>query len=371
MSKKQSLKKKAPINNNRPTKTGGNNKKVKKSPVIRASKQELAIRIPECVHHFMHALVDPFSAPSGACLPCDLFPLPSGKYKTFARGRMALGTAGVGFVYMTPTAARNISFMGYSSAATVCSVSSPITSATNQGSLFNLQSPFTDAQLTGFSVASRIVAAGIRLKYVGQLAQRNGVVTAFEDPDHQDARRFTYDEINSSPYSDIVRVGMEEWDGTVCLSGPVAPQEVEFLNSQYNMGASVAPMILVVSGVAGDVYEIEGYIHFEVIGTIVVDKTKSHAEPSFFGKVIEAAKNITEQGPMMPSKAPSLWDRFVDTVREGLPSMVTTIGNAIAPGAGSIAGLITRGLQGPPPDSVFNRLNYGTIGHRPPQLIMN
>jgi hypothetical protein len=83
MQKQQKAKK--PTNQNpRTTKVGGSNPKKKKKPVVLA-KQELAYRVPECVHHFIHAMADPFEAPAGACLPCDLFPLPSAKYKVFAR----------------------------------------------------------------------------------------------------------------------------------------------------------------------------------------------------------------------------------------------------------------------------------------------
>jgi hypothetical protein len=365
MSKKTS-KKPVPANNNRTTKVGGNNKKVKKSPLIKSSKQELAWRIPECVHHFMHALVDPFEAPAGACLPCDLFPLPSSKFKVFVRGRMNLGTSGIGFAVLTPTAANDSSFLQTTTSTSVLPSNAALTTATNLQNLLCTQNQFIGGSFGANQVAVRLVSFGLRAKYVGQLMDRNGVVTAYEDPDHQDARRFSYDQLNSNPYSDIHRVGSEQWDASVCSSGPVTPGEVEFLNTNYPLGSTTAPIVLAVSGVAGDLYEVEGYCHYELIGLLVPNKTKSHAEPGFFGKVIEAAKSITDSGPLSPSKGPSLWERFTSSVREGLPQIVGTIGNAIAPGVGSVMGLLTKSLAGPPPDSVFNRQNYS---QRAPQML--
>lgn len=364
MSNKQ-VKKPVPSNNNRATKAGGNNQKKKKSPVVKASKQELAIRVPECVHHFMHALADPFEAHAGACLPCDLFPLPSGKYKTFVRARMQLGTAGIGWVSMTPTGTNDSSLIQYTQATSVISTSALLSATTNIASSLCTQNPYTTAQFNSLGVAIRPVAYGLRAKYVGQLMDRNGVITAFEDPDHQDTRRFSYDTLNSNPYSDIHRVGSEQWDAAVCSSGPVTPEETEFLNTNYPLGLG-APLILVVSGVAGDLYEVEGYIHYELIGTLVANKSKSHAEPTFFGKVVEAAKSITDSGPLSPSKAPSLWSQFTSSIREGLPMLVSTVGNAIAPGVGTALGLVTRSLAGPPPNSAFNSANYN---NRQPLLL--
>jgi len=365
MSTKQA-KRPVPSNNNRPTKVGGNNQKVKKSPLIKASKQELAYRVPECVHHFMRALVDPFEAPTGACLPCDLFPLPSAKYKVFARGRMQLGTAGIGFVVITPTSANDAGFLQCTTSTTVLAPAALLSTATNVSNILCAQNQFTIVQVTSGAVATRLVAYGIRAKYVGQLMDRNGVITAYEDPDHQDVRRFSYDTLNSNPYSDIHRVGGEMWDASVCQSGPVTPSEVEFQSVVYPTNSN-ATLGLVVSGVAGDIYEVEGYLHYELIGQTVSNKTKSHAEPTFFGKVIEAAKNITDSGPLSPEKGPSFWSSFVDTVREGLPKLIGTIGNAIAPGFGSALGMIGQGLLGPPPSSVFHSSNYN---QKTPQLLL-
>jgi hypothetical protein len=357
MQKQQKAKK--PTNQNpRTTKVGGSNPKKKKKPVVLASKQELAYRVPECVHHFIHAMADPFEAPAGACLPCDLFPLPSAKYKVFARGRMQLGTAGIGFTCLTPTASNDSGFMQSTTSTSVLPSNAALSTATNLSNLFCGQNPFATADLTALRVGARLVSFGIRAKYIGQLMDRNGVVTAFEDPDHQDTRRFSYDQLNSNPYSEIKRVGDEAWDAAVCSSGPVTPQETEFLNTNYTLGPAIAPLVLAVSGVAGDIYEVEGYVHYELIGLLVPNKTKSHAEPTFFGKVIEAAKSVAESGPLTPAKGPSLWERFTNTIREGLPSVVSMVGNAIAPGLGTAAGLISKSLAGPPSSSVFHRDNY-------------
>lgn len=297
----------------------------------KSSTQALQYRVPECVEHFVHAIVDPFRTPAGACLPCDLFPLPSSKVKTYVRGRFQLGTSGIGFAAANIGFANDAPVVQYTTAATALSTFQSFSLATNTQTLLMSMLPYSTAQLAALSVSARAVAGGIRAKYVGSLMNRNGTVTAYEDPDHQDATGKSLDTLNSNPYTTLERVGGDEWDHEVCWSGPIAPIELEFVNEPYASTTFVKPLILGVSGTAGDIYELEFYQHIEYVGSIVPNKSKSHAEAQLFGKAMEVVKDKAANAPIRPDDGPSIWESFKSVVAENLPQIVQ-VGVGIARG---------------------------------------
>ena len=288
------------------------------NPLVESSKQLLTYRIPDCVGHYFGALVNPFDTEAGACLPCDLFPLPSLKQRVFVRGSFGLGTSGVGFIAATPTAANDAAIIQHTDSTSVGTVSTAFNAFTNLNNRICVQNTYTQAQFSANVVGVRIVSFGIRVKYIGKLSDRNGVVACYEDPDGADTRSKTYNSVNSDPYSSIKRVGAEAWDCQVCHSGPVRPSDLEFQYITYP-NSTAAPLIITMNGVAGDLYEYEYYQHHETIGTNVPGKSKSHGEAQLFGKLIETIKGETSNHPLMPEDGNSLWNRFKSSVAESLP----------------------------------------------------
>jgi hypothetical protein len=164
---------------------------------------------------------------------------------------------------------------------------------------------------------------------------RNGVCIGYEDPDHQEWRTKSFNDLNSNPYTEVQRVGSDEWDMQICSSGPVQPRELSFSNDTYLAGNGHSYLGIAVSGVAGDVYEVECYQHIEYIGQRVVNKTKSHADAQMFGKVVESLKEASADKPLQPKHAPTIWERFKNLVRENLPALVET-------GIGVVGSVITK-----------------------------
>lgn len=303
--------------------TTGKAKRSKKmnNPLIASEKQLLTYRIPECVSHYFNALCDPFTAPPGACLPCDLFPLPSLKQRVFARGGFNLGTTGYGFIAATPTITNDSAIVQYSTSTSVANEATLFSAYTNIFNGICVMNTITSAQINpGNQVAARIVSFGLRVKYVGSLANRNGVISCMEDPDGVDTRRFSWSTLGSNPYSSLTRVGPDAWDCQICYSGPVRPQDFEFTNSIYPNSTN-APLIIALKGAAGDEYEFEYYQHSEIIGSLVPGKSPSHSEAQLFGKVVETVKNETAKKPLMPAQKESLWDSFKRSVAESLPML--------------------------------------------------
>jgi len=282
---------------------------------------------PDCAMHYMGALCNPFDANNGACVPADLFPLPSQKTKTFVRGTFALGTTGYGFISANPLGTNDNAILGCTQATSVGGGATSLAAYTNTVGHFMAQLPFSSADYASGNVQYRLVAAGIRVKYVGKLLDRNGVVISFEDPDHQNVNLSSFDQISANPRSELLRVGDRQWDHAVCYSGPVTPSEVEFIgNNYYTPGQT--PMVILARGLPGDVYEFEYYQHTEFIGSIAVSKSKSHADGPSFGKALEAVKNATEAKPLKPSLLSTVWDKFKAAMSKSLPQIAEMAGGA-------------------------------------------
>jgi len=292
----------------------------------------LSYKIPECAEHYLSALVNPYDTPAGVCIPSDLFPLPSSKVKAFCRGRMNLGTSGIGWVALRPSVVNDQATIIHTTSASVGTTSTDASAFSNLGTQNVAMLPYSEAPIIAGQVGARTVSYGLRLKYIGPLMSRNGVATSYEDPDHLNATRFSYDVLNGNPYSTIRRIGSEDWDSEVSYSGPTHPSDVEFQSDGCPLTpgtGAVSLAIIMVSGVAGDVYEYEYYTHIEYIGTLVVNKTRSHADGVAFGKALEAVKGQAAEGSVTRETGPSVWERFKKLIFNNIPQIVQ-IGAGIA-----------------------------------------
>lgn len=257
--------------------------------------------------------------------------MPSTKVRAVQRTTMALGTTGYGFAAFKPAACNDNPSVVVTTAASVGGAATVLSSFTNTQTTSTVQLPYTSAQCAA-GVKTRLVAAGMRIKYIGKLMDRNGVVVGYEDPDNDAATSMTYNSINSNPYSKIERVGEKSWDMAVCYSGPTTPYDLEFNTGDYPRVVNNTNTVIAVSGVAGDIYEVEYIVHLEYIGNIVAGKTPSHADPTFFSKVVEVVKGLTSSKPLQPSDSNTLWARFKEAVIGSFPVMLQggkAIGSAL------------------------------------------
>ena len=306
---------------------------VKKSPYRAAAPRmpsRVAMKVSDCSMRYMATICDPFEAEPGACVPCDLFPLPSQKIRAFGRGQFSLGTTGFGFIQVNPCSALD------ATAATFTTPTSVMTSTTQLGSVTNtaasqLQTlPYNQTQVTGTtSVQARMVACGLRVRYSGTEGGRSGTIVCYEEQDHQSLTAETYLSSQQAPSSITSRPsGDGTWDGTVCSSGPVSPQELEFTSLVYPNTAPLSQLptsgylLIAISGLPGDKYDFELFEHIEYIGSSVVAKTPSHADTDQYGKIVQSAKEISAVQPVTPASGPGLFERFSKKVSESLPTLV-------------------------------------------------
>jgi len=294
---------------------------------------KIALKVSNCSMRYMAALCNPFQAEPGACVPCDLFPLPSQKIRAFTRGSFACGVGGVGFILAAPCAANDAPAIAYTQAASPMTVNDPVNAGiTGGGTQFLAGLPYNIVQVNG-AVQARVVSMGIRIRYAGTEAGRSGTIACYEDQDHigQGTPGGALTNFNSVQLNTSATVsrpsGDGGWDACVCSSGPVTPVELEFVARTYPHSVTqtlnaAGYLLIMVNGIVGDKYDFECFQHIEYIGTNVAAKTPSHADTDQYGKIIQSAKEIANVRPLTPASGPSLWDRFSAKVSEALPQLV-------------------------------------------------
>lgn len=324
----------------------GKRLKTKKRNVKTKPQRQIARAMPmpkvsECGLHYASALADPVNTPVGACIPYG-YPIPSQKIKTFTRGTFQVGTLGVGFILVRPPLAKDVSggSLSFTTSASVFAITDTFSTATVAIAVVD-KLPFTSAQMTSTAtpVAGRMVASELRIRYAGTEANRNGIVTSLEEPDHRDLNVLTANtfvaytpSLNERPPPD------GEWH-SVKWSGPVTAAEIDFqafasFRANYSMG-------FVVRGLPSDLYEWEYHLHNEYAGTPVNGMTPSHIDATAYGKVVETYKAITSNGPLNNDTAPSAFSNFVRSAGSTISNLVTQYGIPM------LAGMISPALIAP------------------------
>jgi hypothetical protein len=316
-------------------------KKGQKSNVPKAKKLNKfahVSKVPECTVHYASAICDPEFTPSGACVPSG-FPIPSQKIKSFARGTFVCGTTGQGYIVCNSNLTNN------NAACTFTAVTSVGTSATALSAFTNLSTsvipgmPFSNAQLASVTdqISGRFVAACLKARYSGTEANRNGIVTTFEEPDHVTLSGMSMDQINGSLQSYRERPKPDGSWHQVNWSGPVSPLEITWVKTPTQNGSNC--MGIIVDGIAGDKYEWEFYEHAEFSGKAVNALSSSHVDQESYGKAVEAFKNVSGSEPLNGQNARSSFGSFLlsmgssiaELARFGIPMLANMISPALGP----------------------------------------
>lgn len=232
----------------------------------------------------MKALVDPFNVKRAPCLP-DTIILPSHKYTTKASGIFSTGASGLGYVLFDPwkMAVRdNTSIDTY--------FVSPIISTLNTYnytdmkyltsdigtciSIHGSNSPYTYFDLQSAKTQYRLVAAGIRVRYMGTSFRNQGRIIQYRTVSNASVpQNFTGAQMMNQPYtySRPVRDGGQPYVYYV----PDHPSYIGYNSPSYFYGESAAggsdrfAYALLIEG--GDTespqsFEFEAEAHFELIG---------------------------------------------------------------------------------------------------------
>lgn len=358
---KQDKKPNTPSNpkNSRPKRT---------KPITRRDPQTgvVSIKLPACSIHYTHCIADPFNCPAGACIPAELFPLPSNKGFYTTKGRFACGTSGTGFFLMNPPIVGDRNFFLATSSTSVGTSATGIGAFTNTTTGVMATIPFNAAAITAGNLQGRIVGYGLRVCYIGNLMNANGEVFSYEEPDHQNLGALTPANIEARLQCSRRKVATVKSDyaGEVFYSGPVQPSDVEFLGQAQPLDSGTGSTYLsgvFIEGTAGDLYDYEVVVHLEHIGNSAGGRTMSHSEPQLTGKTIEAAKTQSQAGPLNSIRTGAVIGSFIDSVKGMIPTVVQggRVLSKVIQGdfGGALTGLISMG-QDPKANPFLQHINH-------------
>jgi hypothetical protein len=248
-------------------------------------------RLSKCASDYVRCLVNPFSGPL-ACVPN--FPaLKSRKFRVWAKGVLSTGTAGVGFIWQDPQLGINndvqsvffstVTFTGNS--FTISDASTVLGATTN--------SDYTSAAISTAGITYRVVASGIRARYISTELNRGGQIIALSDTNHNSLFGRTIQNCDAEINSKRFPVN-REW--TVVTSRPIRDADDDFGTNPIfipttNSISWYNGIIMQSPGVSID-FEWESYTVYEAQGAPVRGQTPSHTDPVGYNAV-NAMTNFT------------------------------------------------------------------------------
>lgn len=287
---------------------------VKRSAVIARIPRKL--NIEDDVQKYILQLLNPYEG-MGVGIPSS-FPLKSQKVYAFVKGTFELGTTGVGFIKQQIFTANDQYGSYYTTAASVGTDATALSAFTNLGSVVMTKLPYSSVNIGDAVIQSRVVAAGLRCRYIGRSDGLNGLVRSIETPDNTNLNNDTPVEVSNYDMQTTSRPSENEWT-CVNYSGPIAPSDIEFSLSPYPLGTSGPTLAHVVEGTAGDQYAWEFHINVEYIGPASVGKTQNISDPIGYAKVCQTLKGISSERAISPKLTHMAITKFARHVGESLP----------------------------------------------------
>jgi len=312
----------------RPRQSNQQNSKKKKSSSRQPSTQNL-LGLSSCVLKYATAISDPWSPESaGACIPT--FPSrPSQKLAVFCRTTCVIGTGNLGAIGITPCLANNFPTIYCTNGTYVNANSLNVTNATGATIPFlSHNGPYAGSDLTSGSetdkpaVSGRIVSVGVSVQYTGTKLNEGGLIRGLVEPDHGNLNGYTYSYLGGYRECYVATSGSRKHWFT--LSGQTA-NEVEYpnsklayastdiLNQMYPFANGVGldstqptiggfPLLIYVTGVPGNTFEVELIMHVEYIGQMTSPSaTPSHSDAQGFQVVNTASQMVQSLATANPN----------------------------------------------------------------------
>ena len=261
-------------------------------PARRSSPSRGGPKLPDCSVDYALALAQPFAA-EGACLPY-IPAIPSRKTKVFARGTATIGLGGYGWVLIRRRPDNNGGTLAYTTGAYAGTSTTSMSHLDAGVSIGTHNGDYNSVDFTqlGSPLSARVVAGGVRVRYIGTELNRSGQILAFEHPDHHNLdAEFSWNDIGKYDRAQYVAPSeARDWVATTW-------QPVRATDFNYHNGVSDAPFqdwtqAIMFSGVPGEQYFFEYVTHFEYVGDQVRGKTANRSEQDITGKTVSLMGTI-------------------------------------------------------------------------------
>jgi len=309
----------------------------KPAPRQSTVKPKASLKLTPCALRFAAAIADPFGiAAQGACIPsCPA--VNSQKVHAFSRFDATVGTAGVGFIAITPCIASD-GVIAFYTAPTFTGSSVALLTANNTLSVgvatvnpanlpYNVSQSSANAGTVPAQVFGRVVSVGVRIWYTGTTLNESGLTYCYVSPTHEPvcegpgsnlpmllSTLSAFEQTEISPLTrnqcsislfPVVRAEMEYGSvatPTAAAAGSettlaVYPYSAGYpgLNNNYtysaaslNVGAPVG--LIMFTGVVGNTVHVEIIQHIEYTGILTAGRTtRDSADEEGAGHVMAAA----------------------------------------------------------------------------------
>lgn len=237
--------------------------------------------LSDCTRDYASALMNPWDMESPPCIP-DLITLPSYKFGARARGTFQIGTAGVGFVAISPYAgvARQTSFplsifhVYYTSSAYSLATFTDVGGTTGLGAAFN-DTPLLLDNLSRKGFQFRTVGCGVKCKYMGSEISRSGRIVEYRQPNNQaiTVGSTAQDLLNNREANTAANDRKEHY-----VQFRPANQADLYYQDQL-LFSNPTMLLLVEGGTPGQSFEYDAVWWFECTGQLLPSLSRSHSDP--------------------------------------------------------------------------------------------
>lgn len=336
------------------------------------------VALSHCAAKYAVAISDPWNPEAqGCCIPT--FPSKASQKSTaWVRSTVTIGTAGFGFVAISPCLANNQSAIYTSSASYVASNIGINSANITSGAVLtaSLNTPWTSTQLTSGAssspppVSGRIVSAGLSIQYTGTVFSQGGESYSLVEPNHGNINGMGTAALGAYQECVVTRVDSKKlWLATAGIDA----QEVQYPANYEEATASLQPvypfsqgqtldsslvnsgaviMGFLIQGPANNTFQVEYVQHMEFIGANTSTMaTPTHSDARGFEMVNTASNRLAQLKVSHPTQSlPKLMNHALAEVaheiapyaRAGVKMIgaagLTAFGNAIAGPMGGMMG---------------------------------
>jgi len=253
---------------------------------IQAARTKHAMPLSDCSLQYMAALYDPRGVYEAPNVPNQA--VYSEKNKVYARGTMATGTTGVGFIVARLNGAGDTWCVTNTLAGSVGGIATTLNAFTGS-TTSNSNSRYTAAQFgnTATTIKWRPVGAALYIKYAGTELNRGGDYVILEEPNHADLlANYTYTSMLSQDGAKRVPVD-NEWHH-ICYV-PNDDTEAAYSATNTANGGNATIGIAILSAANAQNFEFEFHMWYEAVGSIARSATQSYNDPIGYGCITGAA----------------------------------------------------------------------------------
>jgi hypothetical protein len=321
----------------KPAKAMNSNNNKSNKVLVKSNNTKSRVVLSQCAVDYARCTANPFTGPLG-CVPSSPSAM-SRSVRTFIKGEFRTGTTtGIGYISMDPDnmIANDAAAVFYTRAGSTSTTISTFPLAAGDQLAFS-NSEYSLVSFTNNPVGGtyRIVAAALRIRYIGTELNRGGTIIAFVDPTNtptvgRDASSLLAEECSRKfPVT-------KSWI-TIHWRAILSTDYLFETAGPYNASCPLAFYVEAPGGVES-VFEYEAACVFEVNGQNVRGMKNTHVDPIAFS----GTQQITQVEPsMQPStvdvvaKERTIVERLAHYIKEG-SSHVEQVEEIISKGKGIV-----------------------------------